>query len=295
MEYLSWRSERNQRLRESIFRIETRRLFGGRAVHAGSAREHHASRRHSADEHLQQALSCAARPISVEISADDPRGDGAAAEWAPFHIYKMSSWSRAMLMPLAIINHFKPTRDLPGEKQLHELYPLGTEQRIYVAPQRTVFGPGGISFCESKMFSNFCSRLIRPLRRRALEKAERWMVERIGEGSDGLAAVYPAMLNSFDRVARARLLENEIRFTKRRRKILPDFLSMIRRIFASNRVCRQCGTPRSKSSRWRNPGCPGASRAAKGRRMADQQGSADPRGLGGKQFASGSQRMGIRV
>src|SRR6476646_10449307 len=49
--------------------------------------------------------------------------------WAPFHIYKMSSWSRAMLIPLAIINHFKPTRILPGEKHLHELYPLGTEQQ----------------------------------------------------------------------------------------------------------------------------------------------------------------------
>ena len=36
----------------------------------------------------------------------------------------------------------------------------------------------------------------RPLRQRALEEAERWMVERIGEGSDGLAAVFPAMLNS---------------------------------------------------------------------------------------------------
>src|SRR6202030_1851299 len=35
-------------------------------------------------------------------------------KWAPFHIYKMSSWSRAMLVPLAIINHFKPTRALPG-------------------------------------------------------------------------------------------------------------------------------------------------------------------------------------
>src|SRR5437870_7111765 len=48
--------------------------------------------------------------------------------WAPFHICKMSSWSRAMLIPLSIISHFKPTRVLPGEKQLHELYPLGTEQ-----------------------------------------------------------------------------------------------------------------------------------------------------------------------
>src|SRR6202045_2062178 len=48
--------------------------------------------------------------------------------WAPLNIYKMSSWSRAMLIPLAVINHFKPTRSLPGNKQLHELYPLGTEQ-----------------------------------------------------------------------------------------------------------------------------------------------------------------------
>src|SRR5216684_5952806 len=30
--------------------------------------------------------------------------------WSPFHIYKMSSWSRAMIIPLAIINHFKPSR-----------------------------------------------------------------------------------------------------------------------------------------------------------------------------------------
>src|SRR3954465_13845108 len=49
--------------------------------------------------------------------------------WAPFHIYKMSSWSRAMLVPLAVINHFKPPRVLPGDKHLHELYPLGTEHQ----------------------------------------------------------------------------------------------------------------------------------------------------------------------
>src|SRR5437867_5069432 len=34
---------------------------------------------------------------------------------APFHTHNMSSLSRAMLIPLAIINHFKPTRSLPGD------------------------------------------------------------------------------------------------------------------------------------------------------------------------------------
>ncbi|MGA7276017.1 MAG: squalene--hopene cyclase [Candidatus Udaeobacter sp.] len=116
--------------------------------------------------------------------------------WAPFHIYKMSSWSRAMLMPLAIINHFKPTRVLPGEKQLHELYPLGTEQSDLRLPRSEKFWTWRNFFLRLDDVFKFLRPLgILPLRRRALEVAERWMIERIGEGSDGLAAVYPAMLN----------------------------------------------------------------------------------------------------
>jgi squalene-hopene/tetraprenyl-beta-curcumene cyclase len=116
--------------------------------------------------------------------------------WAPFHIYKMSSWSRAMLMPLAIINHFKPTRVLPGEKQLHELFPIGTEQSDLRLPRSERFWTWRNFFLRVEDVLKFLHPLgFRPLRRHALEKAERWMVERIGGGSDGLAAVYPAMLN----------------------------------------------------------------------------------------------------
>src|SRR5947208_1084161 len=116
--------------------------------------------------------------------------------WAPFHIYKMSSWSRAMLVPLAIINHFKPTRVLPREKQLHELYPLGTEQTDLRLPRSERFWTWRNFFLRVEDIMKFLHPLqFRPLRRRAIEEAERWMLERIGEGSDGLAAVYPAMLN----------------------------------------------------------------------------------------------------
>ena len=116
--------------------------------------------------------------------------------WAPFHICKMSSWSRAMLVPLAIINHFKPTRILPGEKQLHELYPLGTEQSDLRLSRSEPFWTWRNFFLRLDDTLKFLQPLrIRPLRRRALEEAERWMLERIGEGSDGLATVFPAMLN----------------------------------------------------------------------------------------------------
>ena len=116
--------------------------------------------------------------------------------WAPFHIYKMSSWSRAMLVPLAIINHFKPTRSLPGEKQLHELYPLGTEQSDLRLPRSDSFWAWRNFFLRVDDVLKFLHPLnFHPMRRRALEEAERWMLERIGEGSDGLATVFPAMLN----------------------------------------------------------------------------------------------------
>jgi squalene-hopene/tetraprenyl-beta-curcumene cyclase len=116
--------------------------------------------------------------------------------WAPFHIYNMSSWSRAMLIPLAIINHFKPTRELPGEKQLHELYPIGTEHQDLRLPRSERFWTWRNFFLRVDTVLKFLHPLrFKPMRQRALEEAERWMLERIGEGSDGLATVFPAMLN----------------------------------------------------------------------------------------------------
>jgi len=102
-----------------------------------------------------------------------------------------------MLMPLGIINHFKPTRVLPGEKQLHELYPLGTEQADLRLPRSERFWTWRNFFLRVDDVLKFLRPLgFRPMRKLALEAAERWMLERIGKGSDGLATVYPAMLNS---------------------------------------------------------------------------------------------------
>src|SRR3989440_1211146 len=116
--------------------------------------------------------------------------------WAPFHIYKMSSWSRAMLVPLSVINHYKPTRSLAGDKQLHELYPLGTEHQDFRLPRSERFWTWRNFFLRMDEVLKFLHPLnIRPMRGPALAEAERWMLERIGEGSDGLATVFPAMLN----------------------------------------------------------------------------------------------------
>ena len=118
-------------------------------------------------------------------------------KWFHVNFWDMSNWSRAMLVPLAIINHFKPTR--PVKVDLDELYPEGIHERdLALAPD-----PERISLRNfflwldrlHKLAEWFAEHKIHPFRRAALKKAEQWMLERF-EGSDGLAAIFPAMLNS---------------------------------------------------------------------------------------------------
>jgi len=118
-------------------------------------------------------------------------------KWFHVNFWDMSNWSRAMLVPLAIINHYKPTR--PVKVDLDELYPEGIHERdLALAPD-----PEKISLRNfflwldrlHKLAEWFAEHSIHPFRKTALKKCERWMLERF-EGSDGLAAIFPAMLNS---------------------------------------------------------------------------------------------------
>jgi squalene-hopene/tetraprenyl-beta-curcumene cyclase len=115
--------------------------------------------------------------------------------WLYFNVYDMSSWSRAMVMPLSIINHFKPTRYLPAEKQLHELYPYGAEYAKFSLPWDKDFFTWKNFFLRWDVTLKFLDSLPwKPFRARALKRAEEWIVERIGEGSDGLGAIFPSMM-----------------------------------------------------------------------------------------------------
>jgi squalene-hopene/tetraprenyl-beta-curcumene cyclase len=117
--------------------------------------------------------------------------------WCFFNIWELSSWSRAMLMPLAILNHFRPTRHLPADKQLHELYPVGSEQSDLGLPRDARFWAWPNFFLRCDRLLKWLHRLRwKPFRTYALERAEAWIAERMGEGSDGLGAIFPAMLNA---------------------------------------------------------------------------------------------------
>ncbi len=119
-------------------------------------------------------------------------------KWFHVNFWEMSSWTRSMLVPLSIINHFKPTRGL-NRITLEELYPEGYHERDLALPP----DPRGLTWRNffiwldklHKLAEWFAKHNIHPFRKRALKKAEQWMLERF-EGSDGLAAIFPAMLNA---------------------------------------------------------------------------------------------------
>jgi squalene-hopene/tetraprenyl-beta-curcumene cyclase len=117
-------------------------------------------------------------------------------KWFHVNFYEMSSWSRSMLVPLAIINHFKPTRQLKSQVTLDELYPEGYHERdLAIKRDPEMFTWRNFFLWLDGLHKFVENNKLRPFRKRALKKAEEWMLERF-EGSNGLAAIFPAMLNS---------------------------------------------------------------------------------------------------
>ena len=120
-------------------------------------------------------------------------------KWFHVNFNEMSSWTRSMLVPLAIINHYKPTRPLQPNVTLDELYPEGYHDRdLRLAKDPEILTWRNFFLWLDKLHKfaeRFARAGIHPFRRLALRRAEQWMLERM-EGTDGLAAIFPAMLNS---------------------------------------------------------------------------------------------------
>ena len=117
--------------------------------------------------------------------------------WFYFNIYEISSWSRGILVPLSIIYAKKPFKKLLPEQGISELFVGGRENadlRLRWDTKKPISWRNFFLFWDR--VAHTAERVhIRPLRKAALRKAEAWMLERF-EKSDGLGAIYPAMLNS---------------------------------------------------------------------------------------------------
>jgi len=115
-------------------------------------------------------------------------------KWFFFHLQKVSYWSRTVIVPLLILNARQPVCELEPEEGIPELFaesPHTLHHLDHLIPGHVI-----------KNLFIFLDRILKmadpliagALRARATRLAERWTVERMGEG--GIGAIFPAMANA---------------------------------------------------------------------------------------------------
>lgn len=106
-------------------------------------------------------------------------------------LYEMSSWSRAIVVPLSVVHASNPRRPVPEGFHLEELFrpdiPLSFPKAASLISWRNFFY--GVD-AALKLWDRFGSA---KLRKMGVERAMAWALERTQQ-SDGLGAIYPAMM-----------------------------------------------------------------------------------------------------
>jgi squalene-hopene/tetraprenyl-beta-curcumene cyclase len=116
--------------------------------------------------------------------------------WFPFHLDKISYWSRTVIVPLLVLQALKPKARNPRGVSIDELF-LEPPQTIGPAPKALQQKPSWFWLFRGldSLLHAFEPFFPKRSRRRAIERAEAWVGERLN-GEDGLGAIYPAMANS---------------------------------------------------------------------------------------------------
>ena len=114
--------------------------------------------------------------------------------WFPFHLDKVSYWSRTVMVPLFILCTLKATAKNPNKVSVLELFVTHPDKEQHYFPERTVL---------NKVFLglDLLGRATHPLipkksRDLALQKAKDWIIERLN-GEDGLGGICPAMMGAY--------------------------------------------------------------------------------------------------
>jgi squalene-hopene/tetraprenyl-beta-curcumene cyclase len=105
-------------------------------------------------------------------------------------IYQMSSWTRAIVIPLSIVHAMNPQRPVPAGFSLRELFLDGAS--LAFSKDRKFFGWRNVFLNLDKGLKLWEKYGSARLRQRAIRRATAWMLERT-RYTDGLGGIYPPM------------------------------------------------------------------------------------------------------
>jgi len=115
--------------------------------------------------------------------------------WFYINIYEMSSWTRGIVIPMAILCALRPEWRLPERARVDELFRDPTSKTAAFDWSKQLLSWKNVFLAVDRGLKLYEKLPWKPLRQRALGEAKSWMLNHI-ERTEGLAAIYPAMMNS---------------------------------------------------------------------------------------------------
>ncbi len=115
--------------------------------------------------------------------------------WFHFNIYEMSSWTRGIVIPMAILSSLRPNWRLPERARVDELFKDPTNKTAAFDWSKQILSWKNVFLALDRGLKLYEKSRWKPFRQRALREAKSWMLDHL-ERTEGLAAIYPAMMNS---------------------------------------------------------------------------------------------------
>jgi squalene-hopene/tetraprenyl-beta-curcumene cyclase len=115
--------------------------------------------------------------------------------WFPFHLSKVSYWSRTVIVPLLIIMALKPQARNPRQVNIRELFRTPPEKVARYNNNPTGDRLGDLFLAADLALRKFEPFLPKVSRQLAIQKAIEFIQPRLN-GEDGLGGIFPAMANA---------------------------------------------------------------------------------------------------
>ena len=124
--------------------------------------------------------------------------------WFPFHMDKVSYWSRTVIAPLLVLMTLKPQARNPLGIDIRELFTVAPEEERRYFANRGIVPAAFLALDRVLRFTE--PAFPKSIRKRSIDRAMAFTTERLN-GEDGLGGIFPAMANAlmaFDTLGAAR-------------------------------------------------------------------------------------------
>jgi len=115
--------------------------------------------------------------------------------WFYLSVYSVSSWTRGIVVPLTILYALKPRWPMPANVGIEELFCDPSHHIPAFDWDRRLVTWRNLFLALDRLFKLHEALPWKPFRKAALSRARQWLLQHL-ERTEGLGAIYPAMINS---------------------------------------------------------------------------------------------------